>query len=56
MEETLASAINLDRYVRKLEQDDLHQEWSVSDLVWLINALHGALQDTLQALNDKEGK
>lgn len=39
--------IEIERYVRKLDQQDLHQEWPIADLVWLINQLHTALVSTL---------
>ena len=46
--------VELERYVRKLDQDDLHQEWSIADLVWLINELHGALRDVLQQTTESK--
>jgi hypothetical protein len=47
-------AIYLEQYVRKLDQNDLYQEWSIADLVWLINELHGALRDTLQQVENQQ--
>jgi hypothetical protein len=37
----------VEKYVSKLDHDDLYQEWSIADLVWLVSVLHGALYETL---------
>lgn len=50
----MKQVIEIERYVRKLDQQDLYQEWSIADLVWLINELHGALTTTLN--NQKENQ